>query len=196
MPDTQDRILMAAVQLFARRGLHGTTTSDIAQTAGVGEATLFRWFPSKKKLFRAAVGRSYREMPWRDWFDEKLLEQDFEVGTRQFGRRFAEYLRHHDIDRRLLIYAALQDPAAARQFVDLVAAPMTHHFGSIISAAVDRGVVEHPRPYIAARILIDALLGTHTFLVWFAAVKMSLFNCPNPEDTVVNLWLQGMMKRR
>lgn len=51
----QERILEAAVQLFARQGFSGTSTRKIARLADVNEASLFRHFPNKQELFWAAL---------------------------------------------------------------------------------------------------------------------------------------------
>ncbi|MEO7039366.1 MAG: helix-turn-helix domain-containing protein, partial [Candidatus Elarobacter sp.] len=45
--DTRTRILAAARELFERNGTRGTTTREVAERAGVNEATLFRHFGSK-----------------------------------------------------------------------------------------------------------------------------------------------------
>lgn len=52
---TEVRIVEAAVQLFSRQGYRGTSTREIAQLAGVNEATLFRYFARKPDLFLAAA---------------------------------------------------------------------------------------------------------------------------------------------
>src|SRR4051812_3000486 len=45
-------IVAAAIPLFARKGFAGTTTRELAETAGISEALLFRHFPSKQLLYR------------------------------------------------------------------------------------------------------------------------------------------------
>jgi AcrR family transcriptional regulator len=50
----RERILDAAIELFAERGLEAST-AEIAARAGVGEATLFRRFPTKDDLITAIV---------------------------------------------------------------------------------------------------------------------------------------------
>src|SRR5204863_124849 len=44
-------IVASAIPLFARKGFAGTTTKELAETAGISEALLFRHFPSKKQLY-------------------------------------------------------------------------------------------------------------------------------------------------
>ncbi len=51
--DTRARILAAARDLFERNGTRGTTTREVAERAGVNEATLFRHFGSKRALLDA-----------------------------------------------------------------------------------------------------------------------------------------------
>jgi AcrR family transcriptional regulator len=50
-----ERIVEAAVHLFARQGFSGTRTREIARLADVNEASLFRHFPTKQQLFWAAL---------------------------------------------------------------------------------------------------------------------------------------------
>jgi AcrR family transcriptional regulator len=53
----RDRILSAAAELFADRGL-GVPLEEIARRAGVGVATLYRRFPTRADLAAAAFERS------------------------------------------------------------------------------------------------------------------------------------------
>jgi AcrR family transcriptional regulator len=52
---TRDRLLQATRQLAAERGAAKLTTKTVAQRAGVSEATLFKYFPSKDDLLLAVV---------------------------------------------------------------------------------------------------------------------------------------------
>jgi AcrR family transcriptional regulator len=53
--DRRRAIVEAAVPLFARKGLRGTTTRALAQAAGVSEALLYRHFPSKEALHQEVL---------------------------------------------------------------------------------------------------------------------------------------------
>lgn len=57
----RELISAAARDLFAKRGYAATTTRDIALEAGVDEATIYRHFGSKAKLFETAVGEPYHQ---------------------------------------------------------------------------------------------------------------------------------------
>ncbi|HEY9180682.1 MAG TPA: TetR/AcrR family transcriptional regulator [Candidatus Baltobacteraceae bacterium] len=53
--ETRNRIFAAARRLLAKKGRRGTTTREIADLAGVNEATLFRHFGNKDALIEACV---------------------------------------------------------------------------------------------------------------------------------------------
>jgi AcrR family transcriptional regulator len=57
--DNRDRVLAAARELFAERGLD-VTMRDIARRAGVGPATLYRRFPTKRDIVEAAFHEEVR----------------------------------------------------------------------------------------------------------------------------------------
>src|SRR5256712_3628173 len=50
--ERQASIIAAAASLFAQKGFNGTTTREIAKTAGISEALLFRYFPTKREDVR------------------------------------------------------------------------------------------------------------------------------------------------
>lgn len=55
---TQQAIAQAARKLFAERGFHGTTLSDITATAGKSPAAFYRYFADKEDLL-AALAESF-----------------------------------------------------------------------------------------------------------------------------------------
>jgi AcrR family transcriptional regulator len=57
----RDDVLDAAMVEFADHGFEGASTEDIARRAGISQPYLFRLFGTKKELFKAAVGRCFRE---------------------------------------------------------------------------------------------------------------------------------------
>ena len=49
------QIIDSAMKLFMKKGYQGTTTANIAKEAGISEITLFRYFSSKKALFKEGI---------------------------------------------------------------------------------------------------------------------------------------------
>lgn len=56
-PGASDRLLRAAMDLFAERGFDATTVADIAERAGLTERTFFRHFTDKREVLFAGEGQ-------------------------------------------------------------------------------------------------------------------------------------------
>lgn len=54
-PGIEDRTVAAVLACIARHGLGKTTLDDVAREAGCSRATLYRYFPGKQDLVKAAV---------------------------------------------------------------------------------------------------------------------------------------------
>lgn len=93
--ETRAAILAAAERIFAKAGLAGARTDDIAAAAGVNKALLYYYFTSKRGLYEA------------------VLEDHF----REFNRRALEVLAAPDAARTVLLrYVSLYfDFISARQ---------------------------------------------------------------------------------
>src|SRR5580692_1194158 len=48
--DKRERILEAAVRVFAKKGFHATRVSEVAKAAGVADGTIYLYFKSKDQL--------------------------------------------------------------------------------------------------------------------------------------------------
>ena len=108
----RDAILEAALDLFASRGFHGTAVPLVAEKAGVGAGTMYRYFDSKEALVNALYQKLKVEL------GEALLG-DFPA-DRPHRERFRE------IWRRLFAYAHRH--RSALKFLEL------HHHGSYLDA--------------------------------------------------------------
>ncbi|WP_146846933.1 TetR/AcrR family transcriptional regulator [Cellulomonas terrae] len=55
-------VTASAVQEFAQGGYHGTTIADVARAARISPAYVFKLFPSKERLFVAALEECFRQI--------------------------------------------------------------------------------------------------------------------------------------
>ncbi|MFB8774250.1 TetR/AcrR family transcriptional regulator [Streptomyces broussonetiae] len=85
-PLTQERraeirleIARAAVDLFVRQGVTGTTGDQIGQAVGMSARTLWRYFPSKESCVRPLLtaGIDVIAVCLRDWLPGQPLEEAF-----------------------------------------------------------------------------------------------------------------------
>ena len=107
--ERREAVLEAAVTEFAARGLHGTSTEDVARRAGISQPYLFRLFPTKKALFLALVERCFQRIA--DCFAAAAGDKTGDEALAAMGDAYELLLE----DRTLLLlqmhaYAACEDP--------------------------------------------------------------------------------------
>lgn len=74
MTEKQEKILIAALQLFAQEGFHATSTRHIARQAGVSEGLIFRHFGNKEGLLHAVLEEGEQRI--KLLFVEIVMETD------------------------------------------------------------------------------------------------------------------------
>ena len=60
--EVRKKIVTSAHSLFLRKGYHGTTMEEIADSLGVTKPALYQYFPGKEDLFAAVAEHSREEM--------------------------------------------------------------------------------------------------------------------------------------
>jgi AcrR family transcriptional regulator len=60
--DRRELLLTRATQLFAERGYEGLSMSQLAREAQISKALLYHYFPSKRRLFEAAIADGAQEL--------------------------------------------------------------------------------------------------------------------------------------
>lgn len=91
-------IVETATELFMERSIRNVTVRDIAEKAGIGEATVYRYFARKQNIVQAAAeklqaevfGHYYRDMPGKSGAER--LTAFYDVYTRVF-RDHPEFYR-------------------------------------------------------------------------------------------------------
>ena len=84
----REKLLAAAVELYAERGTEGSL-EEVAKRAGVGIGTLYRHFPTRDALVEAAYRNEVAQL--RAAADELLAELPPDQALEAFMRRFIDY---------------------------------------------------------------------------------------------------------
>jgi AcrR family transcriptional regulator len=154
--DKRDAIMSAALELFVERGFFGTAVPEIAEKAGVGAGTIYRYFESKDALVNAL----YRQEKQR--FAERVIH-DFPSTTiarelfRTMWMRMAKFavespkpfifmeLHHH------ASYLDAESRALEARMLDL--------FTNVVTAAQARGELKAGPPRLLIGIVMGAFVG-------------------------------------
>lgn len=158
---TRTRILQAAQRLFAAKGFEGTTTRDLAQTAGVAEGTLFRHFANKKAILV--------EVATSGWVDilTDLLTELSEMGSYKaiaqvMRRRMWNLQKNADIMRVCFMEVQFHPDLRDRIQTEVID-KMTDVAEAFFQTAIDKGIYRQ----------MDAKLGAKVFLGLFAIAGFS-----------------------
>jgi AcrR family transcriptional regulator len=114
--ERRESILDAAVIEFAAKGLHGTSTEDIARRAGISQPYVFRLFGTKKKLFAEANRRCMREV-----HEEMAAAAEGKSGQDALNAMGAAYMRYLEAEPRRLMLQLHMYAASGEQEIGDVA---------------------------------------------------------------------------
>ena len=189
--ERQASIITAAASLFAKNGFNGTTTREIAKTAGISEALLFKYFPTKRALYAAIIAQKSQLSQLMASIEEAAEKRD---DVRVFTL-IASFRIHRGSDPsllRLLLFSALEG----------------HELSDMFFRNRHRVFYEFLAGYIARRTRegkfrkVDPLLAAQSFvgMIVYHRLLHDIFGVPahcSPEEAVagyVDVFLEGLRK--
>jgi AcrR family transcriptional regulator len=156
--ETRARIVRAALDCFAERGLAGSSVRDIARAASIRVSTLYHYFPSKDALYREVQERVNEEL-------HAIAVEEMgrglalaELTRRVVGRTF-DYFLENRACLQLWCRAAVQ-PTPADQDSRERRAHWLAFIEGTLGPARARGDVEDVDP-VHLMVTIDALIHWH-----------------------------------
>ena len=154
--DKREAIMNAALELFIHRGFYGTAVPEIAERAGVGAGTIYRYFESKEALVNAI----YRDQKTR--FAHEVLD-DFPAGSptrEQFRTLWMRIARFATLHTSAFIFLELHHHApyldAESRAVEQRMLDLIFH---VIAAAQARRELKQGPPRLLVGLVMGAFVG-------------------------------------
>jgi len=152
---TRDRLLKAAVEIFATEGITGATTREIARLAGVNEITLFRHFQSKEQLLKAVV--HYITALQAEALDNQdEWTQDLRLDLLHYGQIYSDHLEQYEALVRMFIGEAKRHPEEALRVTQEALMPLREKLTAYLKNGVKKGIL---RSDLDLAIAIDSFTG-------------------------------------
>jgi AcrR family transcriptional regulator len=187
--DSRDEILKAATQLFAHRGFHETSMSEVAREARVSKALIFWHFKTKEELFVAVLNRLLE--PYFIDFAEEAAAMDERAQILKLVESYLSFVRDNASSVRFFLAQMLHDPRLSEGLNEQVLQLYGGYRSmlvELIASAQQKGIcTRRSAPELAAAFLLSALNGLLIESLFMGA------NAIDPEGAVVMVseWLFG-----
>jgi len=177
--EREDRIVAAALAVFAEQGVAAASLTDIARRAGTTRATLQRHFPSKDELFREAIratllgemadrgGAGHELAHDATAHDATAADATAADAVRAFARRYWSAMERPELLAvlRLVVGELPRFPELAVFHATESLERLARSLERIIEAGIARGELRAVDVKAAARTIV-ATLAAHA--LWFA----------------------------
>jgi AcrR family transcriptional regulator len=149
--ESEEAILSAITALLKNKPLRDISIEEIARTAGVGKATIYKWWPSKAYIAFDAFSKKLEEMV--PICDTGSAERDFKEQVRSllafFDTPAGLVMRHFLAEGQV-------DPEFASLFRERFIKPRREVIGVIFDRAVERGQI---RRGLDREVVLDLIYG-------------------------------------
>ncbi len=190
---SRDEILRAAMGLFANRGFHETSMSEVAREARVSKALIFWHFKTKEELFIAVLNRLLE--PYFIDFTEESGALDEREQILRLIEMYLLFVRDNANSVRFFLAQLLHDEHRGEGLGSQVMQLYEGYRGlltNLIEQAQRRGPCAHGyTPASAAAFLLSALNG---FLIEFLFMGQPALE-PQHALAMVRGWLFGEIKQ-
>jgi AcrR family transcriptional regulator len=188
--EVQQRIVEAAVHLFARQGFSATTTRRIARLADVNEVSLFRYFSTKEELFWAALQSRLTRLRMRKELRKGLTEQASpELVLPLIIELLVQVANYERELIRLLEIGLLELRPGTERVYRKQIGPIFDAINGYLGACINRGRLRGIDPAVATIALTTTVLAHQCLYRLFGEVDMPFANSDEAVAAYSSFWL-------
>lgn len=141
----EEKILEAALGVFARFGFKGAAVDQIAAAAGMSKPNLLYYFRSKQALYVAVLRRTL-EM-WLQPLEDISAEGDPEAEIRAYIERKVAFSRSHAVESRLFAMEIIQGAPILKEVLETRLRDLVEEKVLVIRAWVETGKIAPVDPH-------------------------------------------------
>jgi TetR/AcrR family transcriptional regulator len=187
-------IVEAAVGLFSQKGFRGTTTKEIAETAGCSEATIFKHFATKNELYSAILEAKSRIEETLAKAAQAAASKDDSGVFRAVGLESLIRTEQDPSLMRLLLFSALEGHDLSHLFFESKVRGLHEFLSGYIKDRIADGAFQPVDPLLAARGFVGMI--AHYLLIHeiFEVKRQAGLLPEHVVDTFVRLFLRGIQQ--
>lgn len=197
--ERREQICEIAMKLFSNRGFSGTTTREIANSAGVSEATVFKHFANKDELYAAILDTKAcnhgLDNPFAEIADKIEQKDDFGVF---YGMALNALNKHREDSDflRLMLHSALEGHELAHGFFEGFITHIYDYLGAYIRQRQADGAFRQVEPRIVVRAFIGMFVH-HSLnnILWDKEQKLLRISNEDAAREFTEILLRGIKKQ-
>ncbi|WP_274651787.1 TetR/AcrR family transcriptional regulator [Paenibacillus humicola] len=197
MTEKQARIVQAAIEIFAEKGFAASSTSEIAQRAGVAEGTIFRHYKTKKELLLAIVAPTLTKLiaplVLRDL--NKVLDEEYD-SLEQFLRAvIANRIEFLDKHQRIIRIAAQEisfHPELQEHFKNEVMNRVLDRLRSVIERLKSEGKVAAMPSETIIRLIGSSLFGYMMIRSFYGSREGAVWDDEREREETIAFIVRGL----
>jgi AcrR family transcriptional regulator len=196
--DRREQILLIASEIFSQKGFNGATTKEIADTAGVSEAIIFRHFPNKQALYSAILDNKTTEMMQPLWLkcEELMLKKDDHAVFITLATQILEIIHDDPTLLRLLFYSALEKHQLAKDFAETTVRQVREPAVTYINQRIKDGDFRIIDPVLAAQFFFSLVMQWAIGRDLLQDSTKQLFSSKKAAREITNIFLSGISKNQ
>ena len=189
--DKRQRILQAAVKVFARKGYHGARVSEIARRADVADGTIYLYFQNKEDILVSL-------------FDEVMSEHLQDKRRHLAGLEDAPSRLLAIAETHLRLLGGNRDLAVvfqvelrqSTQFMERFTASWLQDYFALLTEVIEEGQREGSlRPDLPVKVVTKAFFGALDEMVTSWIIGRKDYDVAQLAGPVVDLFLRGAARR-
>ncbi|GMA49817.1 TetR family transcriptional regulator [Alicyclobacillus contaminans] len=193
--EKQLKIVQAAIEMFSEKGYAATSTSEIAQRAGVAEGTIFRHYKTKKDLLVSIVAPVMSKLvaPFvlRDFYE--VLDSNYvryEDFVRALLQNRLEFAKKYFPILKIMIHEIPFQPELQSQFKEHVGKQVIERIRVIVERFQAQGQIVDMPPYTVMRLTASTVIG-YLFARFFLVPELD-WDDPQEMEYTVRFIMQGL----
>lgn len=195
----EQRILDAALKVFASEGYTGATTRRIAEEANVAEVTLFRKFQSKENLLREVLLKNRATFSALNKLFQPEKDVDLETDLCILGKNIAEIMKNNKEDgkrRMLMLMLMLFEKGRRRPEVAEILSSVFQmnitRLSEYFELQIKNGKMRNINPRSAAITFVSYFV--HTSLLRSSLGDSFLGNSDEEIERFIDIFTKGIVK--
>ncbi|PIE41638.1 MAG: hypothetical protein CSA49_02400 [Gammaproteobacteria bacterium] len=155
-PDARNRILSAAISLFAMKGFEGVSTTQIAKAAGITQPLIHYHFKNKQALWKAAATRLFKQLDTEfTQVIQQLPQQDRQRFIIETLRNYIAFCSRHPEFGQFIMREGAQQTERLEWLVNELVRPFQQEFYDLYLEGVAEGWLK-PIPFPQLIMMVSA----------------------------------------